>query len=476
MTIAQHYIDGAFIDADGPLADSVNPADNSLLGQYHLGSAALCDAACQVAHRVFFTSGWAENPRLRAQVLTEIADQLEAAKQDLVELIIAENGKLRAEAIGELVGSISETRYYAGLARNIRGTMQELAPGQLSLFHREAAGVAGIIVPWNAPVTLLMRSLAPALAAGCTCVIKPAAQTPLIHARVMACIAAVPSLPKGVINSVNEDGIKVGRAMVSSPLIDVISFTGSSAPGQAIMAAASTTLKRVGLELGGKAPAIIFDDADLDLAQRELTPGALCMAGQICVAAARFLVHKPIAKDFEARMKEAFAAVRVGPGSDPSSQMGSLIDLPNRARIEALISQAADEGELVLRGTPQGSGAFITPSLFRIDDVNSSLVQDELFGPIVSIETFEDEAEAVHKANATSYGLAASVFTNSSSRALRVSRKIRSGTVWVNSHLRLFAEAETGGYGKSGLGRLHGSEGLNDFLETKHIFLEPGVL
>jgi acyl-CoA reductase-like NAD-dependent aldehyde dehydrogenase len=292
----------------------------------------------------------------------------------------------------------------------------------------------------------------------------------------MACIAAVPSLPKGVINSVNEDGIKVGRAMVSSPLIDVISFTGSSATGQAIMAAASTTLKRVGLELGGKAPAIIFDDADLDLAQRELTPGALCMAGQICVAAARFLVHKPIAKDFEARMKEAFAAVRVGPGSDPSSQMGSLIDLPNRARIEALISQAADEGELVLRGTPQGSGAFITPSLFRIDDVNSSLVQDELFGPIVSIETFEDEAEAVHKANATSYGLAASVFTNSSSRALRVSRKIRSGTVWVNSHLRLFAEAETGGYGKSGLGRLHGSEGLNDFLETKHIFLEPGVL
>ncbi|HCK07523.1 MAG TPA: aldehyde dehydrogenase, partial [Rhodobacter sp.] len=213
------------------------------------------------AKEVFFGTSWAENPRLRAQVLTEIADQLEAAKAELVALIVAENGKLLSEAMGEMMGSISETRYYAGLARTIRGTMQELAPGQMSLFHREAAGVVGIIVPWNSPVTLLIRSLAPALAAGCTAVIKPAAQTPLIHARVMACIAAAPSLPKGVVNSVNEDGIEVGRAMVASPLVDVISFTGSSRTGQAIMAGAAGTLKRVGLELGGKAPALIFEDA-----------------------------------------------------------------------------------------------------------------------------------------------------------------------------------------------------------------------
>ena len=264
--------------------------------------------------------------------------------------------------------------------------------------------------------------------------------------------------------------------MVASPDIDVISFTGSSRTGQAIMAAAAPTLKRVGLELGGKAPAVIFEDADLDLAVRELTHGALAMAGQICVAAARFLVHAPVARDFEARIAEAFRRVKTGPGGDPASQMGSLIDLPSQARLMALIEQAGDEGEMVLKGGPLGTGAFLTPTLFRIADTRSALVQEELFGPIVSIESFGDEAEAVAKANATSYGLAASVFSRDGARAMRVARAIRAGTVWINSHLRLFAEGETGGFGKSGLGRLHGPEGLHDFLETKHIYSEPGTV
>jgi acyl-CoA reductase-like NAD-dependent aldehyde dehydrogenase len=376
--------------------------------------------------------------------------------------------------MGETMGAISETRYYAGLARAMRGTMQETAPGNYSLFHREPAGVAAIIVPWNAPVTLLMRSLAPALAAGCTAVIKPAHQTPLTHARIMAAIAGAPSLPPGVVNSVNESGAEVGKALVASPDVDAISFTGSSRTGAAIMAAAAPTLKKVGLELGGKAPAVIFADADLDRAVRELTHGALNMAGQICVAAARFLVHQSVAREFEARIVAAFEAVRTGPGDDAESQMGALIDLEARARLERLIEQAGDEGELLLRGRPLEQGTFLTPTLFRIDDVTSPLVQEELFGPIVSVETFADEAEAVTKANATAYGLAASVFSENGARAMRAARAIRAGTVWINSHLRLFAEAETGGYGRSGLGRLHGVEGLNDFLETKHIYLEAG--
>jgi betaine-aldehyde dehydrogenase len=347
-------------------------------------------------------------------------------------------------------------------------------PGQMSLFHREAAGVAGIIVPWNAPVTLLMRSLAPALAAGCTCVIKPATQTPLVHAKLMECITCAPSLPSGVVNSVNENGIEVGHAIVASPLVDVIFFTGSSRTGQAVMAGASATLKRVGLELGGKAPAVIFEDADIDKAVAELTYGSLNMAGQICVVAARFLVHANIAKTFEERMVAAYSAVIVGRGSDPANTMGSLIDLPSQQRVLGLIGQAGDEGLMILQGGWDGAGAFLTPTLFGIEDVTSSLVQEELFGPIVTLESFEDEAEAVSKANATPYGLAASVFTKDGACALRVSRAIRSGAVWVNSHLRLFAEAETGGYGQSGLGRLHGPEGMNDFLETKHIYLEPG--
>ena len=476
MTLtASHYIGGAWVN-DGPLAESVNPADDAVLGRFHVGSAALVDQAANEARRVYMTTDWAHSPRQRAQALYEFADSMAAARDEIAALIVAENGKLRSEAIGETMGAISEARYYAGLARTIRGTMQEITPGQMSLFHREAAGVAGIIVPWNAPVTLLVRSLAPALAAGCTCVLKPARQTPLVHARIMACLEACPSLPAGVVNSVNEADISVGQAIVASPLIDVISFTGSSATGKAVMAGAAPTLKRVGLELGGKAPALVFADADIDAAVRELTHGALTMAGQICVAAARFIVHDSIARDFTDRITAAFAAVRVGPGHDPASQMGSLIDRDNLRRLERIIAQAGDEGELVLKGQPTGKGAFLTPTLFRIDDLTSTLVQDELFGPIVSIETFADDAEAVMNANATAYGLAASVFTSDHTRALRVSRAVRAGTVWINSHMRLSAEAETGGFGQSGLGRLHGPEGLYDFLETKHIYTEQGMI
>ena len=477
MTIhpAAHFIGGDWV-AEGPLGDSLNPADGNRVGQYHSGSADLANAAAQAARAAFFGTAWAQAPRLRAQVLFEIADRLEAAKAEIADLVVLENGKLRAEAMGETMAAISETRYYAGLARNIRGSMQEIAPGTLSLFHREAAGVAGVIVPWNAPVTLLMRSLAPALAAGCTAVIKPAVQTPLVHARIMAAIAGAPSLPKGVINSVNEDGIAVGQTMVASPDIDVISFTGSSRTGAAIMAAAAPTLKRVGLELGGKAPAVIFDDADLDHAVHELTHGSLAMAGQICVATARFLVHAPVAAAFEEKITHAFRNIRTGPGSDPASEMGSLIDTANQARVLRLIEQAGDEGQMILKGGVLGKGAFLTPTLFRIDNLQSALVQEELFGPIVSVEVFHDEAEAVARANATAYGLAASVFSRDGARATRVARAIRAGTVWLNSHLKLFAEAETGGYGKSGLGRLHGPEGLYDFLETKHIYMEQGVI
>ena len=476
MKLARHYIDGEWRGGDAALRDSFNPADGSVLGQFHPGSKALADEAAQVARRAFSETGWTGSPRHRAQALCEFAERMEAAKEEITDLIVAENGKLRAEAAGEMAGSISAVRYYAGLARAIQGRMQETMPGNFSLLHREPAGVAAIIVPWNAPVSLMVRSLAPALAAGCTCLIKPADQTPLIHARVMECLADCPSLPAGVVNSVNENGTEVGQALVASPEVDVVSFTGSSHTGKLIMAAAAPTLKRVNLELGGKAPAVIFPDADLDLTVRELTHGSLVLAGQICAAASRFIVHASIREAFEQRMVAAYKSVRTGPGAHPESQMGSLIDVESQRRLMRVIAQASDEGEMLLQGEPLGQGAFLTPSLFRIGNLESDLVQDEMLGPISSVETFEDEAQAVLMANATVYGLAASVFTRDLNRAMRVSRAIRSGTVWLNSHLRLLAEAETGGYGHSGLGRLNGVEGLNDFLETKHVYLEAGAV
>lgn len=477
MSEAKHFIGGEWVEGPLSVRESFNPASGESLGKYFPGDASLANEAIGHARRVFDEGSWASSPRLRAVALFELADQLEARREELIDLIVAENGKLRSEANGEMIGAVSETRYYAGLARNIFGRTFESAPGNISLLHREPAGVAAVIVPWNAPVTLLIRSLAPALAAGCTAVIKPAPQVPMVHALVMECIAACKSFPTGCINSVNEDGSAVGEALVASKDVDVISFTGSSATGRRIMEGASSTLKRLSLELGGKAPAVVFADADIDKAVGELLHGSLVMAGQICVAATRFIVHDSIYAEFSTKMSTAFSDINTGPGNLATSQMGSLIDKDNLARLEAIIEQAGDEGNLLVKGERlNGEGAFLTPTLFEIDDLKSSLVQEELFGPIASLEKFSDEAEAVHMANATRYGLAASVFTNDLNRATRVSRAIRSGTVWLNCHTRLFAEGETGGYRQSGLGRLHGVEGLNDFLETKHVYLEAGSI
>src|SRR5690606_37510420 len=346
MLRALNYIKGEWVEG-APLRDSLGPADRKVLGAYSPGTKTLTDQAVAVARDSFDNTNWAASPRIRAAALFEFADRLETAKDEIADLVVAENGKLRREALGETMGAISEARYYAGLARTLLGRTLETAPGNFSMRNREPAGVVGIIVPWNAPVTLLVRSLAPALAAGCTTVIKPAPQTPLIHERIMQCLHDCPSLPKGVVNSVNEQGTEVGEALVTSPDVYVISFTGSSATGKKIMASAAPTLKRLSLELGGKAPAIVFADADIDQAVRELTGGSLMMAGQICVAAARFLVEKKLEAEFMDRVRAAFQGVVVGPGSDERSQMGSLIDHSNQDRVAQLIERAGDEGELV---------------------------------------------------------------------------------------------------------------------------------
>lgn len=478
---AGHYIDGEIIEATkGSEADAINPATGEVIGHWAPGSAALANGATSAARRAFFESEWAHTPRLRAKILLDFADALEGARDELVELITHENGKLTREAEREVSGSAGEARFYAGLARIPQGRSGEVQPNSLSILAREASGVAAVIVPWNAPLSLLVRSLAPALAAGCTVVVKPAPQTTLINAKAMSLLTALSDLPRGVVNVVNEgigdNATIVGQTLASSTEVDVISFTGSSQTGKHIMAAAAPTLKRLSLELGGKSPGIIFPDADLDRATKEITGGSTAISGQFCMCASRILVHTDVYDAMAERMVASFSSVRPGPGYESGSDMGPLIDGANQRRILGLIEQAGDEGRLLLQGKvlsgKLAKGSFVTPTLFAMDTVDSDLIREELFGPMVSFERFASEDEAIAKAHATRYGLAASIYTRDLARAHRVARRLRAGTVWLNCHRRQFAEAEVGGFGDSGLGRLHGVGAMDDFLETKHIYLE----
>jgi betaine-aldehyde dehydrogenase len=482
MQTSLHYIEGRWTHGNAASArsgEALNPASSEVAALFAEGSAADAHAAVAAARHAFECTSWRHSPRLRADLLLAFADRLEARREEVADWIVTLNGKLRREAMGEIMAGVSELRYYAGLARNISGRVLEVEPQCYSVLEREAAGVALIIVPWNAPVTLLVRSLAPALAAGCTTVLKPAHQTALVHNLVLSCIVGDARLPAGVINSVIESGHEVARTLCADREVDVISFTGSSQVGKQIARDTSPLLTRLSLELGGKAPAVVLADCDIDRSVQGIVAGGLVMAGQQCTAITRVLVEEPLFDEFAARLRDALAQVRVGPGHDPASQMGCLIDMRNRNRIEGLLEAAGDSAEVRrvhLRGKvgagELASGAFMTPSLLEVEDLGSRFVQDELFGPLLVIERFADDDAAVARANATRYGLAASIWGRDATRARRIARRLRSGTVWMNSHNRLFAEAETGGSRDSGYGRLHGVQGLDDFLQTKHVYFE----
>ena len=476
-SLGHHYISGSWV-SDGPngMTPVENPSDGSILAQTPSGSAKLAVQAINAARDAFETSSWAYEPRLRAAVLLEFAEILEARADDIANLMAQENGKVLAQARHEVAAGYGEARYYAGIARNVFGRTFESGAGKMSLMTREPSGVASVIVPWNAPVTLLVRAVAPALAAGCCVVVKPAPQTPLTNAAVMACFDAIKSLPKGVVNSVNEYGTEVGTVFSSYEEIDVVSFTGSSRTGKIIMANAADTIKHVSLELGGKAPAIVFDDADIDKAIDEIKRGSLALNGQMCTCISRILAQDGIYDEIKKRMQHAFETAKIGDARQPGVEMGPIIDKHNQDRLLNIIERADQETSMVVRGSAGGNdlsqGYFVTPSMFEIDDVAHDLVQNELFGPIVSLERFSTETEAIEKSNATRFGLAASVYTRDLNTAMRMGRKLKFGTVWLNAHNRLLAEVETGGYRESGVGRLHGVEAMNDFLETKHIYYE----
>ena len=475
--IARHWIDGTWV-AQGAEAATRAVYTGADHGRVLIGDAGTAEAAIAAARHAFDRTAWAHTPRLRAQVLLELADEIAKRRDEIATQIAHENGKVLAHCVHETNAAISEARYYAGLARAIFGRVSEIDEGKQSIFAHEPVGVAAIIVPWNAPSTLLLRALGPALAAGCTCVVKGAHQTSTVNRLFAECLAACPSLPPGVVNIVHGE-LNVSQTLCTHVEVDVVSFTGSSGTGKTIMAGAAPTLKRLSLELGGKAPAIVFADADMDAAAKEVVNGLIPHAGQMCTAIARILVEDAAWKRFVPALIGAARAVTAGDPFGDGIRMGPLFDRASAARYLADTAEAANAGATLLAGGLEPGHPLenvATPALFEIDDPSHRLVQQELFAPIGMVERFTTEESAVISANATRFGLAASVHTMDHARARRVSRALKAGTVWINCHNRLFAEAETGGYRESGMGRLHGLEGLSDFMETKHIYAEFGRL
>src|SRR5690606_8041005 len=315
---------------------------------------------------------------------------------------------------------------------------------------------------------------APALAAGCTVVMKMPAQTALVNARLAELLADCPSLPAGVLNVFTESGSVGAELLVSSPDVAAISYTGSTAVGRKIMSNAGATLKRLSLELGGKTPMIVFADADLDAAVPTLVAGITTFAGQFCMAGSRILVESSVADEVRSRLVTALNQVKLGPGDAEDSQMGPLIDLAARDRLEALIEDSLGDAEVILRGgRPEeeelAHGAYFRPALLGVRDTDSPLVQRELFGPVATFEVFQTEDEAVEKANATEYGLAASVWTADGARGLRMADALDAGTVWTNGWAVVLDQFEEGGFKQSGLGRLNGHRAVEEFQEYKHI-------
>lgn len=463
---ALNFIDGKLTAAD-TVAESRSPADGSVLGTFADAGAEDAETAVAAARSAFDESDWAQNRHLRHKVLNDIADGMEQRTDDLVRMLARENGKVLGEAGLELSLVPSKLRYYAALALTSGGRAAEVAGGLHMSSVPEPIGVVGVITPWNSPVVLSVRSFAPALAAGCTAVVKLPGQTGLVNGIVHEILAETASLPTGVLNSLTETGDSLAKLLVDSPSVDALSYTGSTQVGRVIMANAAPTLKRLSFELGGKTPMIVFDDADLDAVVPVLTKAVTTFSGQFCMTGSRVLAQRGIADELRRRLVDSLVAVKVGPGDDPSSDMGPMIDAASAARVDALVAGAADYATILVRGGAEPGRAFYQPSLVEVDDPSAVIVQQEAFGPVATFEVFEDEDAAVRLANATEYGLAASVWSRDVDRPRRVGRRLKAGTVWTNTWAVVVDQFEEGGFKQSGLGRLNGLQALAEFQEYK---------
>ena len=473
-------IDGQWVSSQsGACMDVINPSNGQVLVQESLGGAHEVDLAVQAARRAFESGPWSRmRPAERTRLLLKLVDAVEQNGDELALLETLNTGKPLKMARAFDIGMAAEClRYNAGWATKLNGETRNVSlPGDWHAYTlREPVGVVGLIVPWNVPLAMAVSKISPALAAGCTVVLKPAELTPLTALRLGELIQAI-GFPPGVVNIVTGLGHEAGQAIVDHPGVDKISFTGSTVVGKAILASAAGNLKRVALELGGKSPVFIFPDADLDRAMDAAARGIFGNTGQVCAAGSRLFVHRSVADRVIEGIVQRARALRVAPGLSPDAEIGPVISARQRERVMGYIDSGRAEGAEVVAGGEalQGEGFFIQPTVLVNTRPDMKVVREEIFGPVLSTQLFDDDSleQLAARGNDTEYGLSASIWTRDLRTAHQMVRRLHAGNVRVNAAAALDFAMPFGGYKQSGWGRENGREGVEAYTELKSVAID----
>ncbi|MCI8342663.1 MAG: aldehyde dehydrogenase family protein [Firmicutes bacterium] len=484
----KNYINGQWLDAvSGETFTVVNPATGEVIANCAKGGKKDAEMAIEAARNAFFNDkhGWRRmGVQKRSEMLYQLADCLEKAKHEFARCETENNGKPLREAMCDVEDAVSYMRYYAGAIRMPLGATFNVNDsfGPMHTYTvKEPVGVCGLITPWNYPLLMGVQKIAPALAAGNTIVFKPSSVTPVTAVKLFELMEEI-GFPKGTANIVMGSGLTVGKELSSSPHVDMVSFTGSTQSGQDIYRLAAKNIKKISLELGGKSPNIIFADADIDGAVEWAMMGVFFNQGEVCSAGSRILVEEKIKDEFVEKLSARARAMTIGNGMD-NPDMGPLVSKKHMEKVLEYIEIGKKDGCKMVCGGRVSSGElakgyFVAPTIFDNCPPDSRIIRDEIFGPVVTIQTFKTECEAIEMANDTEFGLAGGVFTSDGAKALRVANEVRAGVMWVNCYNPAFIEAPWGGFKKSGIGRELGLNGLEEYMETKQIAvsLAPGEI